>query len=83
MRFVQDIPHPHFRIGLYAWNSKYIVKIEAGPYEQTYKVSELDVADINDVLTMLDEPFLTTVTQRFQAMDTDWQEAGERNDTFL
>ncbi|GAB3755294.1 hypothetical protein [Spirosoma pomorum] len=83
MRFVQDIPHPHFRIGLYAWNSKYIVKIEAGPYEQTYKVSELDVADINDVLTMLDEPFLTAVSQRFQAMDTDWQATGARNDTFL
>ncbi|QKZ13956.1 hypothetical protein [Spirosoma sp. KUDC1026] len=83
MRFVQDIPHPQFRIGLYAWNSKYIVKIEAGPYEQTYKVSELDVADLNDVLTMLDGPFLDTVTQRFQAMDTDWQATGERNETFL
>lgn len=83
MRFVQDIPHPQFRIGLYAWNSKYIVKIEAGPYEQTYKVSELDVADLNDVLTMLDAPFLDTVAQRFQAMDTDWQATGERNETFL
>jgi hypothetical protein len=83
MRFVQDIPHPQFRIGLYAWNSKYIVKIEAGPYEQTYKVSELDVADLADVITMLDESFLAGVAQRFQAMDTDWQLAGERNDTFL
>jgi hypothetical protein len=83
MRFVQDIPHPQFRIGLYAWNSKYIVKIEAGPYEQTYKVSELDVADLTDVITMLDESFLAGVAQRFQSMDTDWQSTGERNDTFL
>jgi len=83
MRFVQDIPHPQFRIGLYAWNSKYIVKIEAGPYEQTYKVSELDVADLTDVITMLDKSFLAGVAQRFQSMDTDWQSTGERNDTFL
>ena len=82
MRFVHDIPHPQFRIGLYAWNGKYIVKIEAGPYEQTYKVSEMDVAEAASVQTMLDEPFLATVARRFQEMDADWQATGERNDTF-
>ncbi|MCK8494078.1 hypothetical protein M0L20_19585 [Spirosoma sp. RP8] len=79
MRFVHEIPHPHFRIGLYAWNNKYIVKIEAGPYEQTYKISEMDVTDPDDVPAMLDEPFLATVAQRFAQMDTDWQATGERN----
>ncbi|RYC69522.1 MULTISPECIES: hypothetical protein [Spirosoma] len=82
MRFVQDIPHPQFRIGLYAWNGKYILKIEAGPYEQTYKVSEMDVADSADVLQMLDTDFLNRVTQRFADMDTDWQATGERNEVF-
>ncbi|MVM37136.1 hypothetical protein GO730_04820 [Spirosoma sp. HMF3257] len=82
MRFVQDIPHPQFRIGLYAWNGKYIVKIEAGPYEQTYKISEMDISDPESVPTMLDAPFLTKVAQRFQQMDSDWQETGERNDVF-
>ncbi|GAB4036847.1 hypothetical protein [Spirosoma gilvum] len=82
MRFVQDIPHPQFRIGLYSWNSKYIVKIEAGPYEQTYKVSELDLIDPEAIPTLLDEPFLTRVAARFQEMDADWQAAGERHDAF-
>ena len=80
MRFVQDIPHPQFRIGLYAWNSKYIVKIEAGSYEQTYKISEMDIIDPDGVPTMLDALFLNRVAQRFQEMDTDWQATGERND---
>ncbi|QIP14571.1 hypothetical protein G8759_19115 [Spirosoma aureum] len=79
MRFVQDIPHSQFRIGLYAWNSKYIVKIEAGPYEQTYKISEMDLTETDDVSTMLDDTFLATVAQRFQQMDADWQATGERN----
>jgi hypothetical protein len=79
MRFVQDIPHSQFRIGLYAWNSKYIVKIEAGPYEQTYKISEMDLTESDDVSTMLDDTFLATVAQRFQQMDADWQATGERN----
>ncbi|QHV93882.1 hypothetical protein [Spirosoma endbachense] len=79
MRFVQDIPHSQFRIGLYAWNSKYIVKIEAGPYEQTYKISEMDLTETDDVSTMLDDTFLATVAQRFLQMDADWQATGERN----
>jgi hypothetical protein len=82
MRFVHDIPHPQFKIGLYAWNGKYIVKIEAGPYEQTYKVSELDVSGSDAVQTMLDDTFLAKVATRFQDMDADWQETGDRHDVF-
>ena len=82
MRFVQDIPHPQFKIGLFAWNSKYIVKIEAGPYEQTYKVSELDLLNPDAVPTLLDADFLTRVARRFAEMDTDWQATGDRNDVF-
>ena len=85
VRFVQDLPQPQFpqfRIGLYVWNGKYIVKIEAGPYEQTYKVSELDLMAPDALPAMLDEPFLSRVAQRFRDMDADWQEAGERNGAF-
>ncbi len=80
MRFVQDIPHPLFRIGLYAWNGKYILKIDAGPYEQTYKVSDTDVIEEADILTMLDEPFLQRIAERFRDMDVDWQATIERHE---
>ncbi|QJD80032.1 hypothetical protein [Spirosoma rhododendri] len=80
MRFVQDIPHPQFRIGLYAWNGKYILKIDAGPYEQTYKVSEMDVVEQDDVLTLLDDTFLTRVADRFHEMAADWQATQERHE---
>lgn len=82
MRFVEDIPHPHFRIGLYAWNNKYIIKIDAGLYEQTYKVGELDVSDLDAVRAMLDDAFLSRVAGRFREMDADWQATGERNEVF-
>jgi hypothetical protein len=80
MRFIQDIPHPQFRIGLYAWNGKYILKFDAGLYEQTYKVSEMDVTSVEDVQAMIDTPFLEQVSKRFQEMNTDWQATSERND---
>lgn len=82
MRFIKDIPHPQFRIGLYAWNGKYILKFDAGLYEQTYKVSEMDVTSSEDVQVMIDPIFLEQVKKRFQDMDTDWQATGERNDVF-
>ncbi len=78
MRYVKEIAHPGLKIGLYAWNNKFIVKIEAGPYEQTYKISEMDVATVEETEALLDEPFLASVRARFAQMDADWQQAQER-----
>ena len=80
MRYLQEIPNARFRMGLYAWNNKFIVKIENGPYEQTYKVSEMDVATPEETLVLLDEPFLARVAQRFQEMDADWQATQQRHE---
>lgn len=72
MRFIQDIPHARFRIGLYAWNGKHIIKIDAGPYEQTYKIADLDLTTPDDVPALLDAAFLDSVARRFSEMDADW-----------
>lgn len=80
MRYLQEIAHAHFRMGLYAWNNKFIVKIESGPYEQTYKISELDVATPEEALRLLDEAFLRKVDQRFREMAADWQASQQRHE---
>ncbi|WP_019986341.1 hypothetical protein [Rudanella lutea] len=80
MRYLNDIPHPHFRIGLYAWNNKYILKIEVGLLEQTYKISETDVLDPEQLPNLVDEAFLETVARRFAEMDTDWRATAERHE---
>ncbi len=74
MRYIKDLPHPQIKIGLYSWNSKYIVKIEAGPYEQTYKIGEFDVTGPDEVEAMLSESFIASVLARFGEMDRDWSE---------
>ncbi|GAA4409785.1 hypothetical protein GCM10023187_33530 [Nibrella viscosa] len=79
MRHLQDIPHAQFRISLFAWNNKFIVKVEHGLLEQTYKISELDVTGPEDVEALLDPLFLEQVTRRFQDMTTDWRASMERN----
>ncbi|WP_234733858.1 hypothetical protein [Tellurirhabdus bombi] len=80
MRYIKDIANPIFRIGLYVWNGKYILKIEAGLYEQTYKISEMDVTSEEDVLSLLDEPFLKRVADRFRQMHEDFTESMIRHD---
>ena len=77
MKQLADIPHPSCKITLFAWNNKYIVKIERGLLEQTYKVSELEVMGENDVREMVSEAFLEKVLQRFEAMQADWELAME------
>jgi hypothetical protein len=72
MRYIKDVAHAQLKISLYSWNSKYIVKIDAGPYEQTYKVAEFDVAGPDEVEALLSADFLTSVISRFQQMDADW-----------
>jgi hypothetical protein len=80
MRQLADIPHPEAKITLFSWNGKYLIKLEKGPFEQTYKVSELDVTSDDDVRALLDSEFLQAALARFTAMRTDLQAAFDRHD---
>ncbi|WP_266365960.1 hypothetical protein [Tellurirhabdus rosea] len=83
MRYLKDIPHPQLKMGLFAWNGKYILKVEVGMYEQTYKISEMDVSSEEEVVTLLDGPFLKKVAERFGQMHGDFMESAERNGIVL
>ena len=80
MRQLADIPHPDAKITLFSWNGKYLIKLEKGPLEQTYKVSELDVTSEADVYALLDTEFVAAAVQRFAQMRQDLQAAFDRHD---
>ncbi|SHK33655.1 hypothetical protein [Hymenobacter psychrotolerans] len=79
MRQLADIPHPEAKITLFSWNGKYLIKLEKGQLEQTYKVSELDVTSDEDVRELLDSEFLQAAVARFTQMRTDLQAAFDRH----
>ena len=57
-------------------NRKFIVKIEQGTLEQSFKIAEMDLTDgVNSVFELLDEEFLKTVAARFADMRTDFKDA--------
>ncbi|MCB2407153.1 hypothetical protein [Hymenobacter lucidus] len=82
MRQLADIPHPDAKITLFSWNGKYLIKLEKGPLEQTYKVSEMDVTSEADIRTLLDEEFIAAAVQRFAQMNQDLQAAFNRHDIY-
>lgn len=75
MRIVAEIPHPDCRITIFHWNNRYLIKLESGPFEQTFKVSELDVISENDVRKILNEDFIDQAMARFADMSQSLDEA--------
>ena len=58
MRIIAELPHPEFKISILNMNSKFIIKIEKGALEQTYKLPEMDLTDgVNSVFELLDKTF--------------------------
>jgi len=75
MRVVAEIPHPRYKIQIHSYNGKYLVKIELGQFEQTYKIAESDVMSLDEVKNMITPELLTNALQRFITMREDWEAA--------
>ncbi|MFZ9027848.1 MAG: hypothetical protein ACO2Z9_02470 [Crocinitomicaceae bacterium] len=73
MRLVKDIPHERYKIQIHNYNSKYIVKIELGQFEQVYKISELDVHGLDELERMISTELLSNALKRFIEMRSDWE----------
>jgi hypothetical protein len=78
MRVVGEIPHPECKITVFAWNNRYLIKLEQGLLEQTFKVNEYDVTSEAEVYRIVDEAFLEEAIQRFAGMGESLRQAMQR-----
>jgi hypothetical protein len=78
MRIVGEIPHDVFKITLFSWNNRYLIKLEAGLLEQTYKINQFDIGSEADLFKIVDNTFLTEALNRFEEMDKSLRLALER-----
>ena len=79
MRVIAELPHAVCKITIFSMNQKFIIKLEKGVYEQSYKVSEIDMTDgVDGVFKILDDEFMNTVAERFQQMRADFGAAFNR-----
>jgi len=69
MRIIGTIPHPEMRISIFNMNQKYILKLEWGPLEQSYKWEEYDFANLEDFIAKVNASnLLTSSLERFKQM---------------
>ncbi len=73
MRYIKDIENDYCKTQLYSFNNKYILKFEAGMYEQIFKVSEYEVSGEDDIEEMLGDSFYQKVILRFKDMEADFE----------
>jgi hypothetical protein len=78
MRVVGEIPHPDCRITLLNWNNRYLIKIEQGFLEQTFKVNQFDITQEGDIQRLLDGQFLKECLARFESMNESLRTAMDR-----
>jgi len=75
VRVVADIPHPRYKIQIFQYNAKYLVKIELAQFEQVFKIPEADVSGLEEVKRMVTEDLLKNSLERFITMRSDWEAA--------
>ena len=75
MRIVGEIPHAVCKITLFSWNNRYLIKLEQGLLEQTYKVNQFDITGEADLYKIVDDTFINDALNRFREMELSLQAA--------
>ncbi len=68
MRVVSQIPHPEFKITVFATEQYYYVEIEAGPMKQAYKLPKDKAENLEAVQKWLNHDFLQRAHVIFEDM---------------
>lgn len=75
MRVIGEIPHPECKITIFHWNNRYLIKLEQGLLEQTYKIQEYDVSSEEELRSLITTDFLQAALQQFGTMRQTLQDA--------
>ncbi|MEQ8363729.1 MAG: hypothetical protein RH948_12725 [Cyclobacteriaceae bacterium] len=68
MRVIGNIVHNKCTITFFHWNNRYLIKLESGPFEQTFKIQEYDLTSEEELKTIVNEDFITQCVARFEDM---------------
>jgi hypothetical protein len=75
MRVIGEIPSTHCKITLYQWNNRYLIKLEQGYLEQTFKVDQFELTSEKDLNILVNENFIQKAVERFTDMEKTLAEA--------
>lgn len=69
MRIIGEIPNLNCKITLYHWNNRYLIKLEKGYLEQTFKVDQFELSSEKELTKIVDELFIQKALERFESME--------------
>jgi hypothetical protein len=74
MRVIKEFPFSDsIKASVFTWNGKYILKLECGGLEQSYKISELEISGEAELMEYCRNPkFINRVLQVFSMMEDTW-----------
>jgi hypothetical protein len=78
MRTIGTIRHPQITVTVFGYNEKYIIKLEAGPMEQVFKLPMTDIDGMPTIEKLLDNEFMQKAMERFVEMAQSFKAARER-----
>lgn len=78
MRIVKEIAHTQCKVTIFQWNNKYLIKLEAGPFEQTFKIDQTDILAEDDLLKIINEDFIDEAMARFADMSRSLADASNQ-----
>jgi hypothetical protein len=74
MRILGQIPHPDLLISVFKSGNKFILKFEAGPFEQSYKFMQADrLNEFEDVKGLVNEDLIKEVFHIFDQMNVQYR----------
>ncbi len=74
MRILGQIPHPDLLINVFKSGNRFILKFEAGPFEQSYKFLETEkLCDFENVKTLVSDELIQKVYAIFDLMNREYQ----------
>jgi hypothetical protein len=68
MRVIGTEVHNQCHVTYFHWNNRYLIKLEAGPFEQTFKIEEYNLTSEADLKKIVDESFISQAMIRFEEM---------------
>ena len=78
MRVIGSKIYKDCSITFYNWNNRYLIKVESGPYEETFKVPEYDLSSEDELNKIVNDEFIDECIERFNAMDVSLRKSIER-----
>jgi hypothetical protein len=78
MRVIRETTLQSCRITFFSWNNRYIIKLEQGLFEQTFKIDQFDLTNEEELISLVDAEFVQQAINRFSEMGRSVYEAKTR-----